>query len=388
MSSLTISSSGVGVAHLPNQVHKIATNRGINFTLMVCGESGLGKTTFINTLFATTIKNYQLYGKRFEKQLDRTVDIEITKAEMEENRFKIRLTVVDTPGFGDYVNNKASWLPIIDFIDDQHESYMRQEQQPYRQGKIDMRVHACLYFIRPNGHSLKALDIEIMKRLGTRVNLIPIIAKADTLTPKDLQKFKENIRECIQMNNIQVFQCPIESEDEESTMRNQAIADAFPFAVIGSTHFVVNQHGQKVRGREYDWGVAEVENDDHCDFIKLRNLLIRSHLLDLINTTEEYHYEYYRQQQMVTRKFGEPKPKRSENPKFREKEEALRSLFTEQVKNEESRFRRWEQQLIKERDKLNNDLEIQHAHIKALEAELDQLYKRAGKSGIHNTFRR
>lgn len=29
-----------------------------------------------------------------------------------------------------------------------------------------------------------------MKRLGTRVNLIPVIAKADTLTQEDLQNFK------------------------------------------------------------------------------------------------------------------------------------------------------------------------------------------------------
>lgn len=41
--------------------------------------------------------------------------------------------------------------------------------------------------------SLKPLDIEIMKRLGSRVNLIPVIAKADTLTPKDLQAFKKRV---------------------------------------------------------------------------------------------------------------------------------------------------------------------------------------------------
>jgi cell division control protein 12 len=64
----------------------------------------------------------------------------------------VKLSIVDTPGFGDYVNNHESWAPIIEFIDDQHESYMRQEQQPTRQGVIDMRVHACLYFIRPTGH--------------------------------------------------------------------------------------------------------------------------------------------------------------------------------------------------------------------------------------------
>lgn len=47
----------------------------------------------------------------------------------------------------------SSWSPIIDFLDDQHENYMRQEQQPQRKEKVDLRVHACLYFIRPTGHT-------------------------------------------------------------------------------------------------------------------------------------------------------------------------------------------------------------------------------------------
>lgn len=41
--------------------------------------------------------------------------------------------------------------------------------------------------------SLTPLDIEVMKRLGSRVNLIPVIAKADTLTPINLDKFKQNV---------------------------------------------------------------------------------------------------------------------------------------------------------------------------------------------------
>lgn len=105
----------------------------------------------------------------------------------------MRLTVIDTPGFGDYVNNRDSWQPIIEFLDDQHESYMLQEQQPRRTEKIDLRVHACLYFIRPTGHNLKPLDIEVMRRLCTRVNLIPVVAKADTLSPMDLVRFKTRV---------------------------------------------------------------------------------------------------------------------------------------------------------------------------------------------------
>ncbi len=180
-------------AKLPNQRHKIVAKRGAAFTIMVAGESGLGKTTFINTLFSTTIKNYADHRRRHAKQVDKTVEIEITKAELEEKFFKVRLTIIDTPGFGDYVNNRDSWQPIIEFLDDQHESYMLQEQQPKRQDKIDLRVHACLYFIRPTGHTLKPLDIEVMKRLSSRVNLIPVIAKADTLSPHDLARFKHRV---------------------------------------------------------------------------------------------------------------------------------------------------------------------------------------------------
>ena len=86
--------------------HKIVAKRGAAFTIMVsccsnhrnqasdakstqvAGESGLGKTTFINTLFSTTIKNYADHKRRHAKQVDKTVEIEITKADLEEKFYK------------------------------------------------------------------------------------------------------------------------------------------------------------------------------------------------------------------------------------------------------------------------------------------------------------
>ena len=57
----------------------------------------------------------------------------------------------------------------------------------------DNRVQCCLYFIAPSGHGLKPLDIEFMKRLHEKVNIIPLIAKADTLTPEECQQFKKQV---------------------------------------------------------------------------------------------------------------------------------------------------------------------------------------------------
>jgi len=168
---------------------------------------------------------------------------------------------------------------------------MRQEQQPKRQDKIDLRVHACLYFIRPTGHTLRPLDIEVMKRLGSRVNLIPVIAKADTLSPSDLLKFKERIRKVIAAQGIKVFTPPVDEDDRTAAEHARELTAAMPFAVIGSDETITLQDGKKVKGRQYLWGVAEVENDEHCDFKMLRSLLIRVHMLDLIQTTEDQHYE-------------------------------------------------------------------------------------------------
>jgi len=41
--------------------------------------------------------------------------------------------------------------------------------------------------------SMKALDLVTMKKLDSKVNIIPVIAKADTITKTELQKFKSKV---------------------------------------------------------------------------------------------------------------------------------------------------------------------------------------------------
>lgn len=46
-----------------------------------------------------------------------------------------------------------------------------------------------------------------------------------------------------------------------------------------------------------------VENESHCDFVKLREMLIRTNMEDLREKTHEKHYELYRKMRLEQVKF-------------------------------------------------------------------------------------
>jgi len=147
-----------------------------------------------------------------------------TQQDVEERGFKCRLTIIDTVGFGDFVINSGCWEPIVNYIDDQHARYMEAESQAVRNLNAidDTRVHACLYFIQPSGHGLSVLDVQAMKELSTRVNLVPIIAKADSMIPLEVPLFKKRVMESLRFHEIPTFTCPVMEDDDVDT-RNLAM---------------------------------------------------------------------------------------------------------------------------------------------------------------------
>merc|ERR1712168_1250482 len=301
----------IGFANLPNQVHRKSVKKGFEFTLMVVGESGLGKSTLINSLFLTN-----LYPDRelpdAEAKIKQTVQIESSTVEIEERGVRLRLTVVDTPGYGDAIDNRECYKPILDYIDAQFEQYLHDESGLNRRNISDHRVHCCFYFISPTGHGLKPLDIEFMKSLHNRVNIVPVIAKADTLTKAEINRLKKRVLEEIGKNSIKIYQLPEVEEDEEEDYKEQTrvLKESIPFAIVGSTQ-MIEVKGKKVRGRLYPWGVVELENPEHCDFLKLRTMLI-THMQDLQEVTHDLHYENFRAERLK-KSGGRPPVPQDEN---------------------------------------------------------------------------
>ncbi|XP_056135859.1 neuronal-specific septin-3 isoform X2 [Lampris incognitus] len=283
----------IGIDTIIEQMRKKTMKTGFDFNIMVVGHSGLGKSTLLNTLFKSQVSRRSAGWARDEK-IPKTIEIKSVSHFIEEGGVKMKLTVVDTPGFGDQINNENCWEPISKYINEQYEKFLKEEVNITRKKRIpDTRVHCCLYFISPTGHSLRQLDVEFMKHLSHSVNIIPIIAKADTLTIDERQEFKQRVRKELEMGGIEFYPQKEFDEDMEDKSDNDKIREAMPFAVVGSDkEYQVN--GKRVLGRKTAWGVVEVENPNHCEFAQLRDFLIRSHLQDLKEVTHNIHYEAYR----------------------------------------------------------------------------------------------
>ncbi|XP_043940939.1 septin-9 isoform X3 [Protopterus annectens] len=283
----------VGIDAILEQMRRKAMKQGFEFNIMVVGQSGLGKSTLMNTLFKSKVSRKSVQGFS-EERIPKTIEIKTITHDIEEKGVCMKLTVIDTPGFGDHINNEECWQPIMEFINHQYETYLQEEININRKKRIpDTRVHCCIYFIPPTGHSLRPLDVEFMRRLSKVVNIVPVIAKADTLTLDEREYFKQRIREDLRSNGIDVYPQKEFDEDEEDRLVNDKIREMIPFAVVGSDQeYQVN--GRRILGRKTKWGTIEVENIAHCEFAYLRDLLIRTHMQNIKDITSSIHYEAYR----------------------------------------------------------------------------------------------
>lgn len=369
----------------------------------------MGKSTLLNSLFLTDIYTPASYPG-VEERLKKTVAVKPSTVEMKEGGVRLRLTVVDTPGFGDAVDNTDCWNPVIEYIDSQFEEYLNAESKVYRTPFPDDRVHCCLYFIAPTGHCLKPLDIEFMKRLHNKVNIVPVIAKADTLTQEECSKFKKKILKEIEENDIGIYKFPELGGEDDEDVAAVSMKDRIPFAVVGS-NTVLEVNGRRVRARVYPWGVAEVENVDHCDFVALRNMLIRTHMQDLKDMTNDIHYENYRCGKLAAMTVGSPTSQPNSNMSFSrspleqleaEKEERelklkkmqqdMEQVFELKVKEKKKKLKDSEaelskknEQMWKQLDQQNKELEEKRKQFEKEKAQYEEEVRGNDKKGLERS---
>ena len=226
---------------------------------------------------------------------------------IEEGGVKMKLAITDTPGFGDLIDNSKGHQPAVAYIKAQYDAYIAAELSCTRRpGTIpDTRVHAVLYFIAPTGHGLKAIDIKFMSAIQELANLIPVIGRADAFTLEERAEFKTQIQADLKANGIKTFPWSLADDDEEELAAKKAMEALLPFAVVGATD-EVTVGGKWMRGRQTKWGFIDVDNPEHTEFPLLRDVLVRTHTLDLKEATDSVHYEIYREKHVAITAQGDP----------------------------------------------------------------------------------
>ncbi|KAJ3413199.1 hypothetical protein HDV05_008333 [Chytridiales sp. JEL 0842] len=258
---------------------------------------------------------------------------------------RLSLRLIDTPGLpipvnihkqllnpsllaaadAEYRATAKNWTDmIVHYIDAQYEATLVEESKVRRNPKSpDFQTHLCLYFLDPQTclatKGLTPIDRYALKVLTSKVNVIPCLSKADLLTTKQLTTLRTMIIDDLQANDIPIFAFPEDPEVEyepETLKLNADLRALLPFAIINdeeldplsptdelanlsisATNPMRKQGGPL--GRRYPWGMVEVENPEHCDFIELVHAIFASHLEDLKVLTRELYYEQWRTDKLL-----------------------------------------------------------------------------------------
>ncbi|GAN10924.1 septin [Mucor ambiguus] len=334
-------------------------NQVSHFNVMVVGFSGVGKTSFVRTLLETlsldqanTIANNGgkkrrdsfmsenssvLVQEQLQGPIERTTQPYTISREIEvEKKERIILTIIDTPGFGaEYLVDKQLH-DITKYIEHQFDLTLQEESKVKRNPKaVDTQVHCCLYFIDPKKSALDEFDIRILKRLSNRVNVIPIIGKADNLTLAQRNRLKPSIiKDIYTTYKIPIYGMPEEDDDEEEEEDEDSKKEAkpttldqflqqfdyekedndtqsvldylhtIPFTVIAyedepETGNPIEISPEIKLGRDFGWGSIDCLGEKYSDFVKLKHMLLSSHRRYLQLDTVERYYEQYRTERLM-----------------------------------------------------------------------------------------
>ncbi|KAH0586191.1 hypothetical protein H2248_007450 [Termitomyces sp. 'cryptogamus'] len=215
------------------------------FNLMVVGGKGTGKTSLLRLLLDTadisptaTIDQKAALDRFLLASTKPTQSIETACIEICESRFdRVLFSVIDTPGL-DFTEGKELKLErqvnsVIKYVDAQYADTLNEESKVVRKNRGDQHIHACLYMIDPSSMmstedhrgppsleasasppdlvpdtssgddtddeaetslTMSTAEIRVIHRLSSRTNILPVIARADSLTDEKLQAVKLAVR--------------------------------------------------------------------------------------------------------------------------------------------------------------------------------------------------
>jgi septin family protein len=217
-----------------------------------------------------------MIGGPVEDEPDRTTKVlrEKCKFPIEFGPKRLTVTITDTPGYGDSQRPTEEIDRVVQEVKarfEEHEAARIRGGTEFAQiEEEDSMYHVCLYFIQP--HRFTQIDEIFMKKLSPFVNLIPILAKADTMTQEEREKYLQEVRAKLkelpckpyEFDKAHVSDFVAKLGQDAATMEAEGrpLDYKMPLAIVA-------------KDRVYDWGEAKASNPLHSDLLCLQQMVVR-----------------------------------------------------------------------------------------------------------------
>ncbi|SPO00120.1 probable septin aspE [Cephalotrichum gorgonifer] len=374
-------SSAISTINSPRRVRR--RKDPTPFNILIVGTRGSGKSSFLEFLKTSLTITDKRRAKRFEEE-DQPRRIppvgnfvpEYLETEIDGER--VGLTLWDSEGLEKNVVD-LQLREMSQFLESKFEETFAEEMKVVRSpGVQDTHIHAVFLVLDParldrnlataktvyaNGHNGDAdprplgaldedLDLQVMRTLQGKTTVIPVIAKADTITTKHMTALKRSVWHSIKKANLDPLE-PLGLDDDDYSSsssdridegdegdeeevahsdaesgngeglpiqgrsqgapsgadghrRNSSAAqlsaadDSFlPLSIISPD---IYEPG--VIGRQFPWGFADPYNEEHCDFTRLKEAVFSEWRSELRVASREQWYEGWRTSRLKLRDGG------------------------------------------------------------------------------------
>ncbi|SMN20898.1 similar to Saccharomyces cerevisiae YDR218C SPR28 Sporulation-specific homolog of the yeast CDC3/10/11/12 family of bud neck microfilament genes [Maudiozyma saulgeensis] len=275
----------------------------IYFNLLLLGQPGIGKHTFLENLVNNNVDsevvklksenvNQNLFhGPVFERSIVK-IRNELTPSII------LHVTSCDTVT---QLNNSSTPKRIREHIEAQYNLFLKDEFKVLRNQEYnrtaDKRLHACIFFIDGNAKGLQMLDIDILSEISSLINIILVIGKSDRFNDKEVEIIKKRVNDDIKSNNIKLFDFNDDYLDdifEES--EHKLIKDFQPFTVILGNKMVDDSDELY---RDNLCSKIMVEDIKSSNFSFLKGIILGSHIQELQSSTNNFIYEKFRTKKLL-----------------------------------------------------------------------------------------
>ncbi|KAJ1552041.1 hypothetical protein HK405_012902, partial [Cladochytrium tenue] len=211
--------------------------------ILVVGDSGIGKTGLIESFFRSSdvVDSDPVPVTDGVPEIRELRGSTIPAAELHTGEEPFNLTLVDTPGYGAFMDASMVMKPVVDYLATQFAKtdrvFVKRAAVPnlvkFLNAGTGCHTHidVALYCIL---HRLKPADIEYMRQLSALVTIVPVLLKGDTMRPRDVFALKASILEDLTRQNIPVYGLGLSTEELLDLARSET-PGAAPFVVASLT---------------------------------------------------------------------------------------------------------------------------------------------------------